>query len=245
MMRIAAHRRTLHAIHLRRWDESHMIDPDVLHRIPLFARLDPAAARELAARSVLRTFARGEVLWHAGGEPRGFLVIVEGQVRVVRTVHGRQHVVHVEGDGGTLGDVALFEGRPYPATAVAARRTVCLAVSRDGLLAAIRHDPELALALLARLAARVRHVIGRLDGLAARSVSARLAGYLLERRARTGAEPFTLGGSQSAVAEELGTVREVLGRALRGLRDHGLISVDARGGVTVLDEAGLRAAAEG
>jgi CRP/FNR family transcriptional regulator, dissimilatory nitrate respiration regulator len=220
-----------------------MIDPDVIACIPLFSRLNAAAVRELAARSALRTFARDEVLWHAGGEPRGFFVVLEGAVRVVRTVQGRQHVVHQEGPGGTLGDVALFQGQAYPATAIAIQRTVCLAVTRDGLLAAIRQDPELALALLAKLAARVRHVIGRLDGLAARSVSARLAGYLLERRERVGREPFTLGGSHSTVAEELGTVREVLGRNLRALRDRGLVSVDGNGGIRVLDEPGLRAAA--
>lgn len=184
------------------------------------------------------------MLWHAGAEPRGFFVILQGVVKVVRSVHGRQHVVHVEGEGGTLGDVALFEGQPYPATAIAQSPTVCLAVTRDGLLAAIRQDPELALSLLARLAARVRHVIGRLDGLAARSVSARLAGYLLERRERAGRDLFTLGGSHSTVAEELGTVREVLGRNLRTLRDRGLITVDEKGGIAIVDEVGLRAEAE-
>jgi CRP/FNR family transcriptional regulator len=222
-----------------------MIDPAVLSRIPLFAALNAGAIRELAARSTLRAFQADEALWHAGAEPRGFFVIVEGTVRVVRTVQGRQHVVHVEGAGGTLGDVALFEGGTYPATAIAACRTTCVAVTGDGLLAAIRQDPELALALLGRLAARVRHVIGRLDGLAARSVSARLAGYLLERRERAGTEVFTLGGSHAAVAEELGTVREVLGRSLRALRDRGLVTVDAKGGIAVVDDAGLRAAADG
>jgi CRP/FNR family transcriptional regulator len=222
-----------------------MIEIDVLQRIPLFQRLNAGALRELAARSTLRTFAADEALWHAGAEPRGFFVIIEGVVRVVRTVQGRQHVIHVESAGGTLGDVALFEGTSYPATAIAERRTVCLAVTRDGLLAAIRQDPELALALLGRLAARVRHVIRRLDGLAARSVSARLAGYLLERCQRAGTDVFTLGGSHAAVAEELGTVREVLGRNLRGLRDRGLVTVDAKGGMRIVNEAGLRAAAEG
>ncbi|HEX6039462.1 Crp/Fnr family transcriptional regulator [Longimicrobium sp.] len=222
-----------------------MIDPAVLHRIPLFARLNAEALRELAVRSTLRTFAADEVLWHAGTEPRGFFVIVEGRVRVVRTVRGRQHVIHVEDDGGTLGDVALFEGTTYPATAIAVRPTTCVAVTRDGLLAAIRQDPELALALLGRLAARVRHVIGRLDGLAARSVSARLAGYLLARRERAGTDVFTLGGSQTTVAEELGTVREVLGRTLRGLRDRGLIDIGANGALRIVDAAGLRAEAAG
>jgi CRP-like cAMP-binding protein len=222
-----------------------MIDIDVLLRVPLFQRLNAGALRELAARSALRTFQADEVLWNAGTEPRGFFVILDGVVRVVRTVQGRQHVVHVEQAGGTLGDVALFEGTTYPATAIADRRTVCLAVTRDGLLAAIRQDPELALSLLGRLAARVRHVIGRLDGLAARSVSARLAGYLLERRARAGTDVFTLGGSQTMVAEELGTVREVLGRNLRALRDRGLITVGRNGAMRIVDEAGLRAEAEG
>ncbi|HEV3048885.1 MAG TPA: Crp/Fnr family transcriptional regulator [Longimicrobium sp.] len=222
-----------------------MIDPDLLLRIPLFQKLNAGAIRELAARSILHSFPADRVLWHAGEEPGGFIVIIKGIVKVVRTVHGRQHVVHRETTGGTLGDVALFEGQPYPATAIALAPTECVAVTRDGLLAAIRQDPELALSLLARLAARVRHVIGRLDGLAARSVSARLAGYLLERRERSGRDVFTLGGSQSTVAEDLGTVREVLGRSLRALRDRGLIAIDANGGITVLDEAGLRAEAEG
>jgi CRP/FNR family transcriptional regulator len=222
-----------------------MIDPDILLRIPLFQGLNAGAIRELAARSILHSLPADRVLWHAGEEPRGFLVVIKGVVKVVRTVHGRQHVVHRETAGGTLGDVAMFEGQPYPATAIAVTPVVCLAVTRDGLLAAIRQDPELALSLLARMAARVRHVIGRLDGLAARSVSARLAGYLLERRERSGRDVFTLGGSHSTVAEDLGTVREVLGRNLRSLRDRGLITIEANGGITVLDEAGLRAEAEG
>lgn len=221
-----------------------MIDPDILTRIPLFAGLNAGALRELAARSILHSLPADRVLWHAGEEPRGFIVIIQGAVKVFRTVNGRQHVVHVERDGGTLGDVAMFEGKPYPATAVTLVPTVCLAVTRDGLLAAIRQDPELAFSLLARLAARVRHVIGRLDGLAARSVSARLAGYLLERRQRAGRDLFTLGGSQTTVAEELGTVREVLGRTLRGLRDRGLITIGRNGGIVIVDEAGLRAVAE-
>ena len=221
-----------------------MIDPDTLLRIPLFRDLNDGARRELAARSTLRAFAADEVLWHTGAEPRGFFVVLEGVVRVVRSVNGRQHVVHVERPGGTLGDVALFEGKPYPATAIAQGRTVCLAITRDGLESAIRQDPELAFALLGRLAARVRHVIGRLDD-AGRPVQARLAAYLLERQARTGAEVFTLGASQAVVAEDLGTVREVLGRNLRELRDRGLIRLEARGVIGIVDARGLREVAEG
>jgi CRP-like cAMP-binding protein len=82
-------------------------------------------------------------------------------------------------------------------------------------------------------------------GLSERRQCDGLTGYLLERRERSGRDVFTLGGSHSTVAEDLGTVREALGRNLRGLRDRGLITIDANGGITVLDEADLRAEADG
>lgn len=222
-----------------------MIDPSTLDRIPFLAGASAEARRELAARSVLRRFSAGEVLWTAGGEPRGLLVVLEGRVRVVRATGGRQHVVHVEEPGGTLGDVPLFAGGRYPATAIAAAETLCLAIGRDALWAAIRADPEVAFALLGRLAGRVRGLVERLDGLAARSVGARLAAWLLVRGREAGGGPFTLGGTQAEVAEELGTVREVLVRELGRLRDAGVLRSAGRGRWEVADEAGLRRAAQG
>lgn len=222
-----------------------MIEPSTLDRVPLFAGLNDGARRELAARATLRTFAPDEVLWRAGATPRGFCVVLEGEVRVVRSVGGRQHVIHVEGPGGTLGDVPLFEGGAYPATAIASRRTQCLVIGRDAILAAIREDPELAFVLLARLAARVRHLIERLDRLAARNVTARLAAFLLARRRAAATPSFTLGCTQLEVAEELGTVREVVVRALRELREGGVIRSAGRGRYEVVDEAALVRLAEG
>jgi len=48
----------------------------------------------------------GQMLWNAGDAPRGLHVLLEGEVRVVRIVGGRQHVVHTEGPGGTQTEVA-------------------------------------------------------------------------------------------------------------------------------------------
>lgn len=222
-----------------------MIDPSTLERVPFFRGAGPAARRELAARSVLRRFAAGEVLWTAGGEPRGLFVVLEGRVRVVRSTGGRQHVLHVEEPGGTLGEVPLFGGGRYPATAVAAEETTCVAVGRDALHAAIRADPDFAFALLARLAGRVRTLVERLDGLAARSVGARLAAFLAGRHREAGGAPFALGCTQAELAEELGTVREVLVRELGRLRRGGVLRPAGRGRWQVADAAALLRAAEG
>ena len=221
---------------------------DLLANSPFFAELSPEALATLAARAVQRKFADGEVLFTAGSQSRGLFVILEGRVRVLRgSPSGRQRVVHVEGVGGTLGEVPLFEGAGagYPATAVAATATRCAVIGRDALAAAMRDHPEVAWLLLRRLAARVRTLVEQLDRLAARDVGARLAEFLLSRVQALPDGAVTLGASQADIAEELGTVREVLVRELRNLRTSGLIRSAGRGRYVIVDRSALEERARG
>jgi CRP/FNR family transcriptional regulator len=217
-----------------------MIDPALIERVPLLRSLTSSARRELSARGVLRDFAADEVLWHAGAEPRGVCLILEGEVRVVRDLEGRRHVLHVERAGGTLGEVPFFAGGRYPASAVATCPTRCLVLGQDALHAAIREDPNLAFLLMEGLAGRVRGLIARLDGMVGRTVGERLAAVLQARSDAAGGGPFTLGGTQAQLAEELGTTREVLARELRRLRESGRLEALGRGAFR-LREAGLPA----
>ncbi|MGI8401827.1 MAG: Crp/Fnr family transcriptional regulator [Gemmatimonadaceae bacterium] len=90
-------------------------------------------------------------------------------------------------------------------------------------------DPELAFFFLRRLSLRVESLVEKVDQNTVSSVQVRLARFILERseapvvasRFRAGRRKritFSLGMTQAALAEELGTVREVVVRALRGLR---------------------------
>jgi CRP/FNR family transcriptional regulator, dissimilatory nitrate respiration regulator len=218
-----------------------VVDPSDLRRLPLFAGISDPACRELAARSTTRTYAAGETLFVARTSARGLFVVVEGRVRVVRDVSGRRHVLHEEGPGGTLGEVPLFEDGGYPATAVTAEPTTCIVVGRDAVAAAMRADPDLAWRFLARLASRVRVLVERLDRLTARSVPQRLASLLVARYSTAGAGgALTLGGTQQQVAEELGTVREVVARAIRMLCTSGAIESLGGGCYRVRDVRRLR-----
>jgi CRP/FNR family transcriptional regulator len=221
-------------------ESQQMIEADVLSRIPMLRQLNAAARRELAERGVVRQFAAEEVLWVAGSEPRGLYIILEGEVRVVRAAGSRQHVIHTEGPGGTLGDVPLFEGGAYPATAIAARRTRCLVLGREAIFAAIQQDAQLAFALLERLANRVRQLVDRLNAQVAHNVTARVARHLMARADAAGTGTFTLGSTQASLAEELGTVREVIVRALREIAETGAIRSAGRGRFEVQDPALLR-----
>lgn len=216
-----------------------MISVDALSRIPLVDRLSLAARRALADRATIRQFHAGECLWTAGTPIAHMLIVIDGQVRVIREgPAGRQHVLHTEGPGGTLGEVPFYSGGSTPATAIAVVPTRCLVLTRGAIEAAIAADATVAWTLLSRLAGRVRGLVERVDRLALQSTMTRLAGLLLERASQTDGI-VALGMTQSALAQELGTVREVVVRSLRTLRDRRVIQSAGPGRIRVLDSKAL------
>lgn len=216
-----------------------MVSENTIRRVPWLAGLSPAGRRELAARGVTRPFRADEVLWRRGGEPRGLFIVLKGGVRVVRGSAGRQYVLHREGPGGTLGEVPLFAGGTYPATVIAEEPTECLVLSLPAIEAAVARDPRLARLLLGRLSGRVRELARRLDRVTTQPVATRLAGYLLRRHEETDG-PFSLGQSQSRLAEDLGTVREVVVKELRALVAAGVIRRAGKGRYQVTDAERLK-----
>lgn len=178
---------------------------------------------------VERQFSTGEVLWSAGDRSEGITLVLEGKVRIVRGSGGRQLVIHSGDPGSTLREVPFFTGGRYPATAIAAEPTRCLFLPEAAVTRAMAADPALAFFFLKRLAHRIENLVERVDQITVSSVQTRLAQFILQRyrtmiasaRSRSGARKspvFSLGMTQTALAEELGTVREVIVRALRGLR---------------------------
>lgn len=220
-----------------------MIPLERLQCIPFFAAFPPGALKVMADRGVERRYGAGETLFRVGDTAGGLMVVLEGRVRVVRQAGGRAQVVHVETAGGTLGDVPLFAGGNYPATAIAVEPTSCAVIAREALAAAVRTSPESAFVLLERLAQRIRELVERLDRASLRPVSARLAAYLVTRADARGRAVIALGMTQQELAEDLGTVREVIVRELHALRSRGVIRALGGGRYEVVDLEALRARA--
>lgn len=208
---------------------------DDLGRLPRFATLPADALLALSKAAVERTYEPGAMLWLAGSQPSGLLVVLEGEVKIVRSRDGRQHVIHRGKAGATLGEVPLFAGGTYPASAIAVARTRCLVLPRERLEATIAAHPAVAQLFLRGLARRVRSLVERLDERSSTNIRTRVARWLLARSAGEPHAWFALGRTQEELAEELGTVREVVVRALAELRESGAIESDGRGRYRILD----------
>jgi CRP/FNR family transcriptional regulator len=148
-----------------------------------------------------------------------------------------------------LGEVPLFDGGGYLASAVAVTPARLLMLPRAALLALCQQRPAVALALLQALARRVRHVATLAADLAFREVTERVARYLdamarADGRRLVPGATFELALTQEQLAARLGTVRELVARALAQLRKRRVIAQHGRR-VTILDPARLARRARG
>lgn len=188
----------------------------------------------LLREGTLREYPPDAVLWTTGSRPAGLHFVLEGEVKIVRGGGNKQHVIHRARRGDTIGEVPLFSRGRYPATAIAVARTACLLVPEPLLRRAMERDADLGWHFLESLSERIRGLVDRVDERSAVHVRGRILRLLLERHERSRSGWFRLGASQSDVAEELGTVREVVVRVLREVRDEGTIESDGRGRYRVL-----------
>ncbi len=213
--------------------------------VPYLACLEKADLRALAAEARLLRAAKGEMLFQEGSPCAGLHVIAAGRVKVFKqSAEGREQVLHTEREGA-LGEGPLFDGEPYPATAEALEPSALLFLPRDAVFSWCRKRPEVAIGIARVLARRVRRFAGLAEDLALREVGHRLAGYLVAQserdgRAVRGGVEVVLRESNQEIANQIGTVRELVSRTLAGLRQEGLIRVSGRR-VTIVDVDGLRA----
>lgn len=208
---------------------------DLLARCRLFSDLAPIHLLSLAGLASLRRYERGEVLFLQDTPVTGMHVITRGQVEVYRSGgDGPRRLLHVFGPGEVIGEVPVFAGGPLPAAAAAAAPVAeALYLPRTEFLALGRAQPEILLQMLATLSRRLRQFVERIESLASRPASARLAARLLEL-AREQAPPgrtatrVVLAGTKASLAHALGMTPETLSRLLRRWREDGLVAVRRR-----------------
>ena len=134
----------------------------------------------------------------------------------------------------------MFTQRTHPATGIAAEPTRCVLFDRASLEAAIAEAPGIAFLLASRLALRTEQLVERLHERSATNVQTRVIEFLLSRKPARGANTISLGMTQQALAEDLGTVREVVARELRALVKRGWIESLGGGRYRLRDAKALR-----
>jgi CRP/FNR family cyclic AMP-dependent transcriptional regulator len=216
----------------------------LLKQIPYFASLPDSRVRELAAGLPEHRYRAGEVIFLKGDPCQGLCIVLSGRVRTVtRSAEGRERVLKVFGPGRTFSDVPVFDDGPLPADAVAVTESTIALIAQRDLLDLLRSHQDVAIDVIRLFASRLRAYKEVIEDVSFRDVVGRVARLLSEGASgKTGliedAPSLTLSYTQDEIAAMVGSVREVVQRALKALENAGLIEM-ARGRIGIIDVEAL------
>lgn len=212
-------------------------------RAPMFANLSPDERHPLAEMCVERRFVAGEHLFQEGQPCDGMHIIAEGKVKLVKTSpSGREITLAVDGPPSSIAEVPLFDGGPYPASAVAVTNCAVLVLRKDDFRRFCHEHPDVPLKILAVVGRRLRHLVALVESVTFGSVRQRLARHLLQTSMELRSDRFTLKLTHEELAFQLGTVREVVSRNLSRFQGDGILRAE-RGLIEILDARALEAEA--
>lgn len=217
-----------------------------LGKTALLSSLTPSELKMLAARSVRKLFSAGELLFSEGEPCNGLHIIAQGKIRIFKTsVGGREQVLAVNVPGESVAELPVFDGGPFPASAMAIDDAEIAFISRRDFQTYCMEHPEVSLKVLQVVGARLRRLVGIIEELSFTTIRQHLISTLLKladsegKKTGRGIE-FQLPASHQELANQLGTVRELVSRNLMRLQAEGLLDVDARQ-IVVKDIGSLKA----
>lgn len=194
----------------------------------LFAGLDEETLQTLAQDAFWREYSAGEVIVLEGESLPGLLYLQFGWIKVVKiSPGGREQVLRFLEPGETFNEVGVFADQPNPATAIALEPAGVWLIRREKVLRLLQEDPAFSQYVIAKMAGRLLYLVSLVTDLSLRPITGRLARLLLEEA--TGDllhRPRWY--TQAELASRLGTVPDVVQRALRNLEKEGHIEVTRR-----------------
>lgn len=213
---------------------------DSLRAFPIFRGLSEAALAQLAGGAARREFRAKQVIFLEGETSSGLHYLAAGCVKAVKqSLEGREQILRVINPGEMFNDIGAFTDRPNPATAIALEDSILWVLPRSAIAHALRQQPEMAQHIIENMAESLTQLVNLVADLSLRSVTSRLARLLMDeaegdviRRPRW--------QTQAELAARLGTVPDVLQRAIRALQADGAIEV-TRAEIRILNRAALMA----
>jgi CRP/FNR family transcriptional regulator, nitrogen oxide reductase regulator len=214
----------------------------IVRQSSIFSSLEDNEFNELSKMITERSYPGGQTIFWEGDESNLFYFISEGKIKVSKLAStGKEIVLAFFGPGEMVGEVAVFENKPYPATAQSLTQSLLLGIKKADLIKFLIEHPHVSLRIISILSSRLRDSQSRLRDMAGERVEQRLARMVLMISAKIGPVlPFT----RQDISDMSGTTTETTIRILSQWKEHGIIN-SVRGEITIVDETKLKLLADG
>jgi CRP-like cAMP-binding protein len=218
--------------------------PQILSRLPLFQELAPEQIAVLETACRERRLSKGEMLFQKGDTPKGFFVVVYGQIKLAfPSTQGNEKVVQILGPRQSFGEAIMFLNRPTPVFAEGLVDSLLLQIGSATVFDFLETDPLFARRMLAGLSMRLHSLVHDVETYSLRSSAQRVVGYLLQHCPQgdecEGRIDISLPTSKQVIASRLNLTPETLSRIFHDLSANGLIAVSGKQ-ITINDVKKLR-----
>jgi CRP/FNR family transcriptional regulator, cyclic AMP receptor protein len=213
---------------------------------PVFGALAPAQLKQLCSLARARRVVSGTTLFVKGDPGTALFAVVSGIVKItVPSIDGREATFNLLNAGDIFGEIALLDGQPRTADAIAATDCELMVIERRDFLGFVHSEPKVAMKLIELLCARLRVAGARMEEVVFLNLPARLARLLLRLlEESTAADKNKLSITQQEISGMLGTTRESVNKHLQIWARRGMIALK-RGTILVLAPKGLAALVRG
>ena len=196
-----------------------------LGRVRHFQGLSADALRAIVDAGQVVRFPAGATIFAEDEPCAGMFVLLSGRVNLCKLgPNGHEQIISVIEPVIMFNEVAVLDGGPNPVMALAVDDCLTWNISYTAFHSIIRQYPAVGLGLLPVLAARNRSLIARYEDMSYLSILARTAKMLL-LWSDNGRRPIDRKEhSLDEMAAHIGTVREPVSRAIRTLRESGIIT---------------------
>lgn len=206
---------------------------------PALSGLDDTRLDEILAGAQVIDVPAGTQLFGSGSPCRQFPFVIKGSIRVAKAGEGRElHLYRVgPGESCVLTSSCLVGASDYPASGLAETDTRLVVLPRGAFELLIAQHAPFREYVFGLFAERLTELMSLVEAVAFHKLDRRVAAALL-------GHGKTVEATHQQLADEVGSVREIVTRILRGFAEDGLVQL-GRGSIAVIDAAALRRIAAG
>lgn len=222
-----------------------MKDLDVLRKLSVFSELPDEDLEKIIEISTERKYKKNMIIFMEGEPGEAFYYVKSGKVKVYRTYEdGKEHIVHILGEGEIFGEATLFTGVNYPASALTYEDCIIGAIRNKELEKLITGSPSLSLKILKLVVSKLLLAQSKIRDLTFNDVFSRTSSQLIKLAQDHGLKAekgmtIDMALSRQELADMVGTTRETISRVIgRFKKEKSIIEIDNR--IVILNSEKLK-----
>jgi len=208
-----------------------------LKSLPIFSTLPDPILHQLARVAREHKYKNGDYIFYEGDPPDWLCIVKEGNVKAIKQLEDSKEIIlHMFTRGDIFGEIAVFDRKPYPASAISIGNSVILKIHYSDCLGILEKIPEVAIKLMKSMGEKQREFVERLEGALSASVEKRIASTLIKLagiNTENHKKPLDLKLTRKDIANMVGATIETTIRIMSRFQKEGIIE-STKGSITIL-----------